>query len=73
MTITDNFSLPSSPSALSAHADGKPTFIGFIAAKDPTTDQPWCPDVRAALPVLEKVFSGADGRDVSYVSVAREE
>lgn len=74
MTILKSFPLPSSPSALQIpnekERDSPPSnffFIAFLASKDPLTNQPWCPDVRAALPILEATFQepttsqGADG------------
>lgn len=62
MTILKSFPLPSSPSALQIpnekEKDSPPSnfFIAFLASKDPLTNQPWCPDVRAALPILEATF-----------------
>lgn len=62
MTILKSFPLPSSPSALQIpnekEKDSSPSnfFIAFLASKDPLTNQPWCPDVRAALPILEATF-----------------
>lgn len=62
MTILKSFSLPPSPSALQIpnekEKDSPPSkfFIAFLASKDPLTNQPWCPDVRAALPILEATF-----------------
>lgn len=62
MTILKSFPLPSSPSALQIpnekEKDSPPSnfFIAFLASRDPLTNQPWCPDVRAALPILEATF-----------------
>lgn len=63
MTILKSFPLPSSPSALQIpnekEKDSPPSnffFIAFLASKDPLTNQPWCPDVRDALPILEATF-----------------
>lgn len=62
MTILKSFPLPSSPSALQIpnekEKDSPPSnfFIAFLASKDPLTNEPWCPDVRAALPILEATF-----------------
>lgn len=75
MTILKSFPLPSSPSALQIpnekERDSSPSnfFIAFLASKDPLTNQPWCPDVRAALPILEATFQdtttsqGAEGEE----------
>ncbi|KAF2849820.1 hypothetical protein T440DRAFT_451430 [Plenodomus tracheiphilus IPT5] len=38
----------------------KPIFLLFLASNDPATGKPWCEDVRAALPVVRRLF-GADG------------
>ncbi|EPS39554.1 hypothetical protein H072_6618 [Dactylellina haptotyla CBS 200.50] len=35
---------------------GAPLFIFFVASKEPTTSQPWCPDVRKAAPIVDKFF-----------------
>ncbi|KAF2648161.1 hypothetical protein K491DRAFT_613322 [Lophiostoma macrostomum CBS 122681] len=48
-------------------ADAK-IFVGFIASVDLATGLPWCPDVRAALPVLERVFGG-EGETQSRLSL----
>lgn len=76
MTILKSFPLPSSPSSLQIpnekEKDSPPSnffFIAFLASKDPLTNQPWCPDVRAALPILEATFQepttsqGAEGEE----------
>lgn len=76
MTILKSFPLPSSPSALQIpnekEKDSPPSnfFIAFLASKDPLTNEPWCPDVRAALPILEATFQeptttsqGAEGEE----------
>jgi len=33
------------------------TLLFFTAARDPETKQPWCPDVRKAIPILEEILS----------------
>ncbi|KAK6514504.1 hypothetical protein TWF281_004702 [Arthrobotrys megalospora] len=38
----------------------KPLYIFFIASPDPITNTPWCPDVRRAIPVVERVFTAHD-------------
>ncbi|KAK4445225.1 hypothetical protein QBC34DRAFT_413452 [Podospora aff. communis PSN243] len=67
----DASSLPSSPDGLK---DGLPkagdsTYLFFIVGNDEATGQPWCPDVRAALPVVEKYFAQHPDLDISTVSV----
>lgn len=38
------------------------------------TNEPWCPDVRAALPVIEAVFSGdVGGEHVRFVYVGQKD
>ncbi|KAK1751307.1 hypothetical protein QBC47DRAFT_391606 [Echria macrotheca] len=64
-------SLPASPSDLRSRLSnpGASTYIFFIVDDDPATGKPWCPDVRAALPVVTKFFEGHPELDVSVVSV----
>ncbi|ORY55844.1 DUF953 domain protein [Pseudomassariella vexata] len=65
MPVLTNFTLPSSPTFVSlpypTKADGPQPkarlYIAFMASVDPVTRQPWCPDVRAALPVIQAAFS----------------
>ncbi|KAJ8115377.1 hypothetical protein OPT61_g2973 [Boeremia exigua] len=67
MPIQDAFQLPASAQALPlANNATAELFLCFIASTDPATSQPWCPDVRAALPRLEKVFSGADAPELAW-------
>ncbi|KAI0124187.1 thioredoxin domain-containing protein C21C3.12c [Xylariales sp. AK1849] len=47
---------------------GESTHVLFIVDDDKKTGQPWCPDVRAALPVLKKVFDKSE-EEVLVVSV----
>lgn len=35
-------------------------FLGFVSSFSPQTRQPWCPDVRLALPDLEATFIRKD-------------
>lgn len=48
--------------------DGASTYVMFTVDNDAKTGQPWCPDVRAALPVIKKVF-GESEKEVLVVSV----
>lgn len=48
---------------------GDSTYLFFIVDNDAATGQPWCPDVRAALPVVQRFFEQNDGLDVAFVSV----
>lgn len=70
MPVLTSFSLPGSPAALSL-SPGKPFFIAFLSSNDPQTNQPWCPDVRAALPVLDDAFSANSSPDAAYVEVGQ--
>ncbi|KAJ6258366.1 hypothetical protein Dda_6406 [Drechslerella dactyloides] len=53
---------------------GEPLFIFFIASDDPVTNQPWCPDVRAAIAPVQKAFS-EDQREHNFatIRIAKEE
>lgn len=71
MPVTQDFKLPSSPKSLDLpEKAGQKLFLAFIASKDPVTKQSWCPDVRAALPVIEAKFSG-DEFEVRFVEVGQ--
>ncbi|KAK5659851.1 hypothetical protein OQA88_13314 [Cercophora sp. LCS_1] len=71
LTRADASSLPSSPDGLKDRLpkSGDSTYIFFIVDNDAATGQPWCPDVRAALPVVEKYFAQHPNLSVSAVSV----
>lgn len=72
MPIVRNFALPGSIKSLQKPASsGSAFFIAFIASKDPTTGQPWCPDVAAALPKLEAAFSSDSAPTVAFVEVGQ--
>ncbi|KAH8677694.1 hypothetical protein BX600DRAFT_450509 [Xylariales sp. PMI_506] len=45
---------------------GESKYLLFISDNDNSTGQPWCPDVRAALPVLRKFF---DKRDIEVSTI----
>jgi hypothetical protein len=69
MPILTDFKLPASPAKLEASKET--LFLAFIASNDPATGQSWCPDVRAAMPVLQKTFSSDDGSELAYVEVGQ--
>ncbi|KAL5120654.1 hypothetical protein ACEQ8H_001402 [Pleosporales sp. CAS-2024a] len=71
MTIKDNFDVPSSAQHLPVSTE--PVFILFLASNDPGTNQPWCSDVRAALPGLNKLFSEPSSPIVHYAYVGAKE
>ncbi|KAJ5377796.1 uncharacterized protein N7496_005205 [Penicillium cataractarum] len=70
MPIIKNFTLPASAKLLevSEGLDSK-LFLAFISGDDPITKQPWCPDVRAALPHINAAFAAPDAPTVAIVSV----
>ncbi|QSZ31110.1 hypothetical protein DSL72_000673 [Monilinia vaccinii-corymbosi] len=71
MPVTKEFKLPSSPKSLDLpEKPGQKLFLSFISSTDPVTQQPWCPDVRAALPVIEAKFAG-DEFEVRLVEVGQ--
>jgi hypothetical protein len=72
MSIIDSFEAPKSPQELLCPVDGgaNPTFfILFLSSIDPVTKQPWCSDVRATLPLLNKIFSDSSSPVVHYAYV----
>ncbi|KGO72294.1 hypothetical protein PITC_050940 [Penicillium italicum] len=70
MPIAQNFTLPSSAKELALSSDSK-LFIAFISSSDPITKQPWCPDVRDALPHISKAFSGDDAPELAMIEVGQ--
>ncbi|KAF9697601.1 hypothetical protein EKO04_004274 [Ascochyta lentis] len=72
MPIQDHFQLPSSAQDLPLPNDAAATlFLCFISSTDPATKQSWCPDVRAALPRLERAFGPEDAPKLAYVHVGQ--
>ncbi|KAJ5469508.1 hypothetical protein N7539_009126 [Penicillium diatomitis] len=74
MPIIKDFTLPPSPSQLDIPQDSSPSnqtsaIIAFISGNDPVTQQPWCPDVRDALPHLDAAFAAPDAPAVAVISV----
>lgn len=64
-----SLNIPSSIPTLNSNTTSAPTssvqqdkkeilYLCFLASPDPATGEAWCPDVRAALPLLERVFGG---------------
>ncbi|CAG8902980.1 unnamed protein product [Penicillium egyptiacum] len=70
MPITKNLTLPSSAKELALTPDSK-LFIAFISSPDPITKQPWCPDVRDALPHINKAFAGDDAPELAIIEVGQ--
>ncbi|CAI7611924.1 unnamed protein product [Penicillium glandicola] len=70
MPIIKNFTLPSSAKKLALSGDSK-LFIAFISSPDPITKQPWCPDVRAALPYINEAFAGDDTPELAIIEIGK--
>lgn len=72
MPVQDHYQIPSSAQELpvSESPNGR-LYIAFISGTDAVTSQPWCPDVRAALPRLQKAFSSEDAPQLLYVHVGQ--
>ncbi|OQE26962.1 hypothetical protein PENFLA_c006G02906 [Penicillium flavigenum] len=70
MPITKNLALPSSAKELALTSASK-LFIAFTSSPDPITKQPWCPDVRDALPHINKAFAGDDAPELAIVEVGQ--
>lgn len=71
MPVITDFSLPSSAAALQLSAEKPVTFLSFHASPDPNTGKPWCPDVVAALPHLQEVFSTPQAPQVAFINVGQ--
>jgi hypothetical protein len=72
MPVQDPFQLPDSAQDLPLANDPNATyFLNFIASISPETNQPWCSDVRAALPVVGVAFSGENAPEVGFVHVGQ--
>ncbi|PYH47637.1 uncharacterized protein BP01DRAFT_390154 [Aspergillus saccharolyticus JOP 1030-1] len=75
MPLIKNFPLPASASELPPPepTSTDPFFLVFVTSPDPTTGQSWCPDVRAAWPVLEKTFVDAEAPRLGVVEVGQKD
>ena len=71
MPIIRDFAPPANARLLDLPAQTLKFFIAFVSSDDPVTKQPWCPDVRAALPHIEAAFSAADAPTVAIVPVGQ--
>ncbi|KAJ5782236.1 hypothetical protein N7457_004010 [Penicillium paradoxum] len=70
MPIVKNFTLPNSAKELALSPNSK-LFIAFISSTDPVTKQPWCPDVRDALPHINKAFAENDAPELAIIEVGQ--
>ncbi|OJJ56106.1 hypothetical protein ASPSYDRAFT_60209 [Aspergillus sydowii CBS 593.65] len=73
MPVITDFPLPSSATALQLSAENPVTFLSFHASPDPNTGKPWCPDVVAALPHLQEVFSTPQAPQVAFINVGQKD
>ncbi|SPN98659.1 related to Thioredoxin domain-containing protein C21C3.12c [Cephalotrichum gorgonifer] len=72
MPILADFSLPASPASLPVpNEPNAKFFLTFVASDDPVTKQSWCPDVRAALPVIKATFSADGAPTTAFVEVGQ--
>jgi len=72
MPIKDHYQIPASVQDLPVpDSPDAGLYVAFISGTDPVTKQPWCPDVRAALPRLQKAFAGAEAPKLLYVHVGQ--
>ncbi|KAJ5660859.1 uncharacterized protein N7484_000231 [Penicillium longicatenatum] len=70
MPIIRDFALPANAQLLELPEGSPKFFIAFVSSDDPVTSQPWCPDVRAALPHINAAFAG-DAPTVAIVPVGQ--
>ncbi|KAJ5533582.1 hypothetical protein N7494_010134 [Penicillium frequentans] len=71
MPITRDFAPPANARLLELPESSPKFFIAFVSSDDPITSQPWCPDVRAALPHINTAFAPADAPTVAIVPVGQ--
>ena len=72
MPIQDQFQLPDSARDLPVASEQNATFfLNFISSVSPETKEPWCPDVRAALPPTNATFAAENAPSVGYVHVGQ--
>ena len=70
MPIKESFTIPAAAEGLPVDT-GSSFFIAFLSSKDPVSKEPWCPDVRAALPTLEATFRPDDSPSAAFVEVGQ--
>lgn len=79
MPITRSFPLPASaqdlqlPSTTSTSNPQQepPLYLVFVSSISPETGLSWCPDVRAAMPVIEAAFEKEDAPELGIVEVGQ--
>ncbi|KAF1344888.1 DUF953 domain protein [Delphinella strobiligena] len=68
MPILKPFTVPASAKALELPQDSKAKLsIAFISSADPTTKQPWCPDVRQTLPYINAAFTPSEAPELAII------
>ncbi|PVI01794.1 hypothetical protein DM02DRAFT_335622 [Periconia macrospinosa] len=70
MPITRSFPLPASSQDLPL-PDKKPFYLVFVSSIHPETGLSWCPDVRAAMPVIDAAFEKEDAAPLGVVEVGQ--
>lgn len=72
MPIVKDFTPPANAKLLQLPDGPIPRFfLAFVSSDDPITSQPWCPDVRAALPSINAAFEDQDAPTVAIVKVGQ--
>ncbi|KAJ5217267.1 DUF953 domain protein [Penicillium chermesinum] len=72
MPIITDFKLPASAKSIPLpEGPHSMLFIAFVSSDDPATGQPWCPDVRAALPHIKAAFAAEETPPVGLVTVGQ--
>lgn len=72
MPFIADFTIPESTKLLQLPNDSNSKFfIVFVSSNDPATKQPWCPDVRAALPCIDAAFSSEHAPRLAVVEVGQ--
>ncbi|KAJ5107699.1 hypothetical protein N7456_004374 [Penicillium angulare] len=70
MPVIRDFTLPANLGLLELpEGPNAKLYVAFYSGNDATTKQPWCPDVRAAIPHIDAAFSAQDAPAVAIVSV----
>lgn len=66
--------LPGSPDALPVGSEpNSKLYVTFVTSDDPATKQSWCPDVRAAMPVVNAALSGEGSPAAALVEVGQKQ
>ncbi|CAI6327480.1 unnamed protein product [Periconia digitata] len=74
MPINQSFQLPATAQDLPLAASAKsPLYLVFVSSIHPETGLSWCPDVRAAMPIIEAAFNKDErkGLELGIVEVGQ--